>query len=74
MSEDQISQKRLKALVQSLEWTYGVVWKLSSRVAAVLLFFVIKHQLEESEGILTLGFLSVGISSGVVEIVLGSDS
>jgi hypothetical protein len=30
MSEDQISQKRLKALVQSLEWTYGVVWKLSS--------------------------------------------
>jgi hypothetical protein len=43
------------------------------RVAAVL-FFVIKHQLEESEGILTLGFLSVGISSGVLEIVLGSDS
>ncbi len=47
---------------------------LAMRVAAVLLFFVIKHQLEESEGISTLGFLSVGISSGVVEIVLGSDS
>ncbi len=40
----------------------------------VLLFFVIKHQLEESEGISTLGFLSAGISSGVVEIVLASNS
>jgi hypothetical protein len=24
------SQTRLKALIQSLEWTYGVLWKLSS--------------------------------------------
>ncbi|KAH8952820.1 hypothetical protein BDL97_09G105100 [Sphagnum fallax] len=30
MSEDEISQKRLKDLVQSLGWTYGVIWKLSS--------------------------------------------
>jgi hypothetical protein len=30
------SQTRLKALIQSLEWTYGVLWKLSSGERPVL--------------------------------------
>jgi hypothetical protein len=77
MTEDQISQKRLKALVQSLEWTYGVVWKLSSSDGWVSNSW--PWELQRSFyslwlSISTLGFLSVGISTGVVEIVLASDS
>jgi hypothetical protein len=30
LKEEISSQTRLKALIQSLEWTYGVLWKLSS--------------------------------------------
>ncbi len=29
MPEDETRHERLKTLVQSLNWTYGVIWKLS---------------------------------------------
>ncbi|CAM6051049.1 unnamed protein product [Sphagnum compactum] len=36
LKEENSSQTRLKALIQSLEWTYGVLWKLSSGERPVL--------------------------------------